>query len=254
MNNIRWNLDGKRALVTGATKGIGLQVAKELLFHGAELFITARSTDAVEATAEELGRDRVSGIATDVSEASQRKELLKAVSEKWKYLDILVNNAGKNIRKKTLEYSNSEYSDIMETNLHSAYELCRLFHPLLKAGGDSAIVNVSSVAGLTSVRTGVVYGMTKAAINHMTKYLAVEWSGDGIRVNGVAPWYIRTPLVESLLSDSEYSEEVISRTPMGRTGAPEEVSAAVAFLCMPASSYITGQTIHVDGGFTVYGF
>lgn len=254
MNKSRWSLKGKRALVTGATKGIGLQVARELLSHGAELFITARSADAVEATAEELGRERVSGIATDVSEASQRKELLKAVSEKWKSLDILVNNAGKNIRKKTLEYSNSEYNDIMETNLHSAYELCRLFHPLLKAAPDAAIVNVSSVAGSTSVRTGVVYGMTKAAINHMTKYLAVEWAGEGIRVNGVAPWYIRTPLVEEVLSNKEYGEEVLSRTPMGRTGTPEEVSAAVAFLCMPAASYITGQTIHVDGGFTVYGF
>ncbi len=254
MNNNRWDLNGKKALVTGATKGIGLQIARELLSLGADLFITARNEGDIKKTIAEMGGSRVMGLATDVSDASSREKLLEKVSREWKDLDILVNNAGKNIRKKTPDYSPGEYDEIMETNLRSAFELCRLFYPMLKTSGNSSIVNVSSVAGSTAVRTGAVYGMTKAAMDQLTRYLAVEWAADGIRVNGVAPWYIRTPLAEAVLKNREYLEEVLSRTPLGRTGEPEEVSAAVAFLCMPASSYITGQTLFIDGGFSVYGF
>jgi Tropinone reductase 1 len=143
---------------------------------------------------------------------------------------------------------------IIETNLHSAFNLCKLTYPLLKKSGDACVVNISSVAGLTHIRTGAPYGMTKAALIQLTKNLAVEWAKDKIRVNGIAPWYIKTPLVEHLLENKEYTNDILIRTPMGRVGEPVEVADAVAFLCMPAASYITGQTIAVDVGFTVYGF
>jgi Tropinone reductase 1 len=107
---------------------------------------------------------------------------------------------------------------------------------------------------LTHVRTGAAYGMAKAALHQLTRNLACEWAGDGIRVNSVAPWYIRTRRTSPLLADPDYLDEVLERTPLGRIGEPEEVAAAVAFLCLPAASYITGECIAVDGGFLRYGF
>jgi Tropinone reductase 1 len=125
---------------------------------------------------------------------------------------------------------------------------------LLQAASGGSIVNISSVAGLAHVRTGAIYGMTKAAMIQLTRNLAVEWAPDQIRVNVVAPWYIQTPLAASVLSNEAYRSEVLSRTPLKRIGEPEEVAAAVAFLCLPAASYITGQCLSVDGGFTVNAF
>ncbi|MDZ7738650.1 MAG: SDR family oxidoreductase [Bacteroidales bacterium] len=169
-------------------------------------------------------------------------------------LDILVNNVGTNIRKKTAEYSDEELDHLLRTNMISAFSLSRDLYPLLRASGSASIVNISSVAGMTHVRTGSIYGMTKAAMNQLTRNLAGEWAADGIRVNAVAPWYINTALAKQVLKDDDYRNDVLSRTPMGRVGEIEEVASLVAYLCMPAASYITGQVIAVDGGFTIKGF
>ena len=120
-------------------------------------------------------------------------------------------------------------------------------------GAGSSVVNVASVGGLTHLCTGAPYAMSKAAMIQMTRNLAVEWAHRDIRVNAVAPWYIDTPLARQVLDDADYRESVVGRTPMGRIGDPREVAAAVAFLCLPAASYITGQCIAVDGGFTING-
>jgi Tropinone reductase 1 len=132
--------------------------------------------------------------------------------------------------------------------------MSRAAHAHLAQHANAAIVNVGSVSGIVHVRTGSPYGMTKAALHQMTRNLACEWAEDGIRVNAVAPWYIRTQRSEPALADAEYLEEVLDRTPMGRIGEPEEVAGAVAFLCLPASSYVTGEVVAVDGGFLRYGF
>ncbi len=254
--NSKWSLQGKTAIITGGTQGLGKAIAEEFLSLGADVFIVARTEGDIRECLrswKERGR-KASGCAADVSLPEGRTAIFKIFGREFRSLDILVNNAGTNIRKRALEYSDEEYQFIMNTNLNSTFAMCRLAYPFLKAAGNAAIVNMGSVAGLTHLRTGAPYGMTKAAMLQLTKNLAVEWAADNIRVNMIAPWYIRTPLAEQKLKDPQYYREVLQRTPMNRIGEPAEVAAATAFLCMPASSYITGQCLAVDGGFTVYGF
>lgn len=251
-----WNLKGKKALITGGTKGIGLAIAEEFLFLGAEIFIAARDQKLISRKINSWKRKgyKASGISADLSSAEERQKLFVEVKNNWKKLDLLVNNVGMNIRKKTVEFSKEEYERVLYTNLISTFEMCRMFHPLLKKSKNGSVVNMSSVAGLTHLRTGSPYGMSKAAMDQLTRNLAVEWAEDKIRVNSIAPWYIDTPLVEKLMKDQSYYNSVIERTPMKRIGKPEEVASLAAYLCMDKSSYITGQTIAVDGGFSVYGF
>lgn len=255
----RFSLAGRRALVSGATRGIGRAIAEQFLELGADVFLIARDEQrlatSLDAWRKGHPQRRVEGFAGDVSVDAQRRAAFVELERKLGGLDLLVNNVGTNIRKRAEEYTGDEYRHVMDTNLTSAFEMSRLAFPLLEAApGGGAVVNVVSVAGMTHVRTGAPYGMTKAALIQLTRNLAAEWARKGIRVNAVAPWYIKTPLAQPVLDNDAYRTAVLDRTPLGRIGEPEEVASTVAFLCMPAASYITGQCLAVDGGFTIYGF
>ena len=254
----RWRLDGQAALITGASAGIGLAVAREFARLGAEVLMVARDEALLASAAadieEEVDGSVVRYFAADVSDAEQRQEIFDWIRDLASPLSILVNNVGTNIRKATLDLNEDDFAKVLDTNVHAVFEMSRLAHAYLKEHGSASIVNIGSVSGLTHVRTGPLYGLSKAAVHQLSVNLACEWASDGIRVNSVAPWYIRTRRTSEALSNPDYFEEVLARTPMKRIGEPEEVAAAVAFLAMPASSYITGECIAVDGGFLRYGF
>lgn len=256
MKQNRWALNDKKALITGGTKGIGYAIADEMARLGASVFIVAREERMLLQRLQEWqakGYD-AHGQSGDIVNHADREEFFNQIEKLWGKLDILVNNVGTNIRKKTVDYTTDEYDEILTTNLHAAFDICQHAYPLLQKSHEGAVLNVLSVAGLTHLRTGSPYAMSKAALLQLTKNLAVEWAGDGIRVNAVAPWYTKTPLVEHLLKDKNYLRDIIARTPLGRVAEPEEVAAPAIFLCMPAASYITGQCLTVDGGFMVHGF
>lgn len=247
----RWSLEGKKAVVTGGTKGIGLAIAQEFLDLGAEVLVIARDTRVVENKLRNSARlFRLDG---DLSDPGFRDLLIKKVEENWGQLHILVNNVGTNIRKKFDEYPEEEYRKIFEINLFSMMALTQGLAPMLKKSGNASVINIASIAGSMDVQTGPPYGMTKAAIIQLTRHLAVEWAPFKIRVNAVSPWYIATPLTEPVLSNPERLERIIARTPLQRVGQPDEISGIVSFLAMDKASYITGQDIIVDGGMSVKG-
>ncbi|XP_030938491.1 tropinone reductase homolog At5g06060-like [Quercus lobata] len=257
IDNPRWSLRGMTALVTGGTRGIGHAIVEELVGFGARVHTCCRNESELDGCLSEwdnLGFG-VTGSVCDVSVRSQREELMSTVSTLFDgKLNILINNVGRNIRKPVVDFTAAEFSTLMATNFESVFHISQLAYPLLKASGVGSIVFTSSVSGFVSLKSMSVQGATKGAINQLTKTLACEWAKDNIRSNAVAPWYIRTSTVEQVLSNKEYLEEVYSRTPLRRLGDPKEVSSLVAFLCLPASSYITGQIVCVDGGMCVNGF
>ena len=290
----RFGLSGKRALVTGGTKGIGRAVVEELASLGARVFTCSRGSEELEA-ALEAWRSRgltVDGVAADVSTPEGREGLLRAYAasaicgvEEDPKLDILVNNVGTNVKKPSAEYTSEDYAFVVGTNLESVVALTALAHPLLKRGAEqeeakrkreaaaaatgipadkaaaavapetSSVVLVSSVAGgPPSMKSGSLYAATKAALDQLARNWACEWARDGIRVTAVKPFYIDTPLASGVVGDPRQLAQVLAATPARRVGAPEDVAGVVAFLCSRAAAHVTGETVAVDGGYLAAGF
>lgn len=251
MTQSAWQLRGRNALVTGGTRGIGRAIVSELLELGARVALVARSQTEVDAAVRELG-DRVTGVAGDVTSAADRARIVGHVRDQGE-LHVLVHNAGGNVRARLVDYDDATVERMIALNLTAPVLLSRDLHPMLRAAQGASVIHVGSIAGLVALPTGVAYASAKAGMAQVARTLALEWARDGIRVNTVAPWYTRTPLVEPVLARPEMLAAILARTPLGRIAEPAEVAAAVAFLALPAASYITGQCLAVDGGMSIQG-
>jgi Tropinone reductase 1 len=252
-----WTLKGRNYLVTGGAKGIGLATVKALLAHGAKTVLFCSRgfcLDLVTSLQEAYPQSSIVHISCDVSTSDGRENLIKAVGEHVMNLHGLVNNVGLNVRKPITEQTTEEYQSMMRTNVDSAYFLSKACLPLFDPIG-ATIVNISSAAGVQSSGTGIVYAMSKAALNQFTRTLACEWASRNIRVNAVTPWMTMTPMLEEAVQKNPTQlDKVKEWTPLHRLGRADEIANPIAFLCMPASSYITGQILGVDGGLTAQGF
>ncbi|WLD93634.1 SDR family NAD(P)-dependent oxidoreductase [Alkalihalobacillus sp. AL-G] len=251
-----FQLKDKVAVVTGAGRGIGQAIAVGFADAGADVVLMARTMSDLEDTAkiiQEKGQ-KAYVYPTDLTDHDQIHTSVESILVETGKVDILVNNAGMNIRSSAFEVTDQEWQTIMDTNLRSAFWMSQKVGKSMKEAGGGRIINIASVAGTTALRTGVVYASTKAALIQMTKNLALEWGEYGINVNSIGPWYFKTPLTEKLLKDEEYLSAILDRTPLKRVGVLPELVGPAVFLASDAASYVTGQTLFVDGGMTIYGF
>ncbi|GJT18393.1 tropinone reductase [Tanacetum coccineum] len=256
----RWSLKGMTALVTGGTRGIGYAIVEELAGFGASIHTCSRNEKEINERLEEWkGKGyNVTASVCDLSSKEQRKELIDTVSSVFDgKLNILINNAGTTLLKDATEHTADDYAYIMGLNFESPYHLTQLAHPLLKSSGNASIVFISSVAGVMALPSISVYAASKGAINQLTKNLACEWANDNIRTNTVAPWGVKTTIQSTAKIEPKIFEAygaLMARTPLRPIAEADEISPLVAFLCLPGASYITGQIIVVDAGYTAGGF
>ncbi|WP_027408611.1 SDR family NAD(P)-dependent oxidoreductase [Anoxybacteroides tepidamans] len=252
-----FRLDGKTAIVTGAGRGIGKAIAIGFAEAGADVAVLSRTKEDLETTAREIEAlgQKAYVVPVDVTDRRAVQQAVAEVKESAGRIDILVNNAGMNIRTPALDVTDEQWETIMNTNLKSAFMMAQEVGAVMKeqeSGGR--IINISSVAGHVALRTGVVYAATKAALIQMTKVLAFEWGKYGIQVNSIGPWYFKTPLTEKLLQDQNYVNDILAVTPLKRIGELPELVGPAVFFASDAGSYVTGQTLFVDGGMTIHGF
>lgn len=249
------SLEGRVAVITGGTSGIGRALSVGLAEAGADVIATARRRQQVEETAHEIeahGR-RTLRQCSDVSDRSSLDELLAASLDAFGKVDILINCAGRIKRAPTLSMPEQEWSEIIDTNLTGTLRACQVFGGHMLGRGYGRIINIASLNSFVALHEVAAYAASKAAVVSLTRSLAVEWSRHGVTVNAIAPGVFRTELNATLLDSTARGKELLMRTPMGRFGKTEELVGAAIYLASESSSFVTGQTLVVDGGFLASG-
>jgi NAD(P)-dependent dehydrogenase (short-subunit alcohol dehydrogenase family) len=249
-----FSLEGKVALITGASKGLGKAMAAGLAKAGADIALCARCRDDLDVVARDLrGRGTRAGVfPMDVLDAASIRAAVDAVVGSFGKIDVLVNNAGVNVRKPVLDLSEEEWDFVLDTNLKGYFMVAREVVPHMIGQGQGKVINMSSIFGTVGMNNQLAYASSKGGIVQMTKVMAIEWAKQNITVNAIGPTYFETPLVAALRNDPARFDFINERTPMGRWGQPEELEGTVVFLASAASDFITGQTIYIDGGWTIW--
>jgi 3-oxoacyl-[acyl-carrier protein] reductase len=240
-----FDLEGKKALITGASGGIGKEIAKVLIEHNAEVCISGRNHEELNALKESLGM-KCHVITCDLSKKAEIIELIKKADEFMGYIDILVNNAGITKDNIFLRMSENEWEDVLNVNLNSTFNILKLITKGMVKRKYGRIINISSVVGVTGGAGQVNYSASKAGLIGLTKSLSQEIATRNITVNCIAPGFIETPMTEKL--DDKRKDAILNSIPMNRIGKPKDLSSAIIFLASKESSYITGQTLHINGG------
>ena len=240
-----FDLDGKKALITGASGGIGKEIAKVLIKHNAQVCISGRNLDELNALKELLG-EKCHVVVCDLSKKDEIIKLIKKTDEFLGHIDILINNAGITKDNIFLRMSENEWEDVLNVNLNSTFSILKLITKGMIKRRYGRIINISSVVGVTGGAGQVNYSASKAGLIGLTKSLSQEVATRNITVNCIAPGFIETPMTEKL--DDKRKDTILNSIPMNRIGRPEDLSSAIIFLASQESSYITGQTIHINGG------
>jgi NAD(P)-dependent dehydrogenase (short-subunit alcohol dehydrogenase family) len=248
-------LTGKCAVVIGGTSGIGRAIAHGLAEAGADVVCSSRRVEQVEAVAaeiEELGCNTIR-CASDVADRESLEKLLSSSIEAFGKVDILVNSAGITKRAPTVDFEESDWDSIIQTNLTGTLRGCQVFGRHMVDRGYGRIINIASLGSFVSLFEVAAYSASKAAVASLTKSLAIEWAKNGVNVNAMAPGVFKTALNQKLLDETPRGQEFLTRTPMGRFGKVEELAGAAIFLASEAASFVTGEVLVVDGGFLASG-
>jgi 2-deoxy-D-gluconate 3-dehydrogenase len=251
--NEYFNLDGKIAVITGASKGIGAGISKELALAGAEVVLCARNTEQLNALRIEIEKEN--GIAhafpMDVRSVAQIEEVFQGIDEQFGRIDILINNAGLGFNHPASDVTEGDWDEMIEVNLKGLFFCSQQAGKYMIKNGYGRIINMSSQASLVAIKEHAVYCASKGGVNMLTKVLALEWADKGITVNGIAPTFTYTPGTAERLDDPGYLASVLNRIPVGKVATIQDIAAAILYLCGGHSDMVTGSTLVIDGGWTV---
>ncbi|MBN2032512.1 MAG: glucose 1-dehydrogenase [Deltaproteobacteria bacterium] len=254
MTNDLFDLSGKTAVVTGGSRGLGEVCVMALAKAGADVAVCGRKIadlERVSGAVKAVGR-KSGGFVMDVTVKASVRDCVEKILRKFEKIDILVNNAGVNHRVPVLEYPEEAWDLVIATNLKGYFLVAQAVVPQMIDRGYGKVINMSSILGAVALPNQLAYASSKGGVDQMTKVMALEWAKKGVRVNAIGPTYFETELVAQLRNDPERFHFINERTPMGRWGYPPELEGIVIFLASRASDFITGQTIYIDGGWTIW--